>query len=75
MDDGRRFRLSLTVVVVVPDLQLQLLNALLSPYYILLQRSLISFQRRQLLLESLGLGLLVGVVSLDFFINSMKFIS
>ena len=53
------------------DLQLELLNALLHPYDVLLKRCLIVLQLSQLLLQPSALSLLVCVVPLDFLFNTV----
>lgn len=56
------------------NLEFKLLDSLLHSNDVLFKRSLLSFQSCQLLLKSLSFSVLVGIVALDFFLDSMKLV-
>ena len=59
----------------MPDLQFELFYSLLHPDDVLLKGGLIVLELGELLLETCALGLLVRVVALDLFFNTVQFVS
>ena len=56
------------------DLELQLLNALLDAYDVLLKWGLIVLELSDLLLQTAALGPLVSIVTLDLLLNTVQLI-
>ena len=71
---GKNQSISVEPFIILTDLEFKLFDSLSHTQDLFLEGSFVSFQVAELLLESLGLSLLVTIVSSYFFDHSVKLI-